>query len=515
VTSAAGAASGGHAWEGQRAAGRGVPPEALLAGLVALGLVALPVLFAVFGENRLIDTTSILLVAGQLLVLLLRTTAVAERRHPVMLVFVLFAFLFFPLRTMALIIDPRGLYDQFLAPATSGDMHHALEYALAGIVCSGCGIIVGARIAHRWSGPARDGRLGIDVRPVLSVVAASLLLIVIELNRVYEHLYIGMDRHSEVARHLSHFWKFYYTVLDIDTGLMVLLVLAVAQWRSLGRGVRTLALVAIVGYAATRIVISSKAAVFLIVVFWFFAWLAQDREHRISRAMIALVLPLMVIGVLSFNGAKAIRQHWEATRNQQLTLYDTYRDLDAVPPASYLNIVPFFNRLEGIDPLVNVVNDKGRDTRAHVNLFNEGKSLVSHLLPWHPFPIAWMAQEYAVVFGHQREELYISGAWYTTYIWTLWGEFYVLFGGVGGLVASAVVMGGLAALYGVAGRLSGVTGMFARFLCLYATYSLLLSFGLDFFGWQLLQIAAAGTFFLGVVWLVPHLWKRAVTPAVG
>ena len=146
---------------------------------------------------------------------------------------------------------------------------------------------------------------------------------------------------------------------------------------------------------------------------------------------------------------------------------------------------------------MNVVNDKGRDTRAHVNLVNEGKSLVSHLLPWHPFPIAWMAQEYAVVFGHQREELYISGAWYTTYIWTLWGEFYVLFGRIGGLAASAVLMGALAALYTIAGRLSGLSGMFARFLCLYATYSLLLSFGLDFFGWRLLQIAAAGTFLRG------------------
>ena len=318
---------------------------------MALGLAALVVLSSVFGQNRLIDAMSISLVAAQLVVLLLLTTVVAKRGHPVMLVFVLFAFLFFPLRTMALIIDPGGLYDQFLAPATRGDMHHAIAYALAGIVCAGCGIaVVGARLAHRWSGPARDDRLGHDARPTLSIVAASLLLIAIELNRVYEHLYIGMDRHSEAARHLSHFWKFYYTVLDIDTGLMVLLVLAVTQWRSIGRSARALALVAIVGYAATRIIISSKAAVFLIVVFWLFAWLAQNRAHRISRSMIAFVVPLMVIGVLSFNGAKAIRQHWEATRNEQLTLDDTYRDLAAVPPASYVSIVPFLKPSGGDRP---------------------------------------------------------------------------------------------------------------------------------------------------------------------
>lgn len=514
MTAAAGTASGVGVPGIQRAEGRGVRPETLLAGLVALSLPTLWVLFAVFGGNRLIDAASIALITGQIVVLLLLTTVLPERRHPVMLVFALFAFLCFPIRTMALIVDPGGLYDRFHRLATVGDMNHALAYALAGMVCSAFGILVGARLVHRWGAALRDDGSGRSVSPGLSVVTASLLLIAVELNHVYEHLYIGMDRHSYAAQHLSHFWKFYYTVLDMDTGLMVLLVLAVTQWRSLGRVARTLVAVAIVGYAATRIIISSKAAVFLIVAFWLFAWLSRGRELRISKTIIAVAIPVMVLGLLGFNGARAIRHHWEATRNQKLTLDDTYKDLAAVPPATYLNVVPFLNRLEGIDPLVNIVNDKGLDTRAHVNLVNEGKSLVSHLLPWHPYRIAWMAQEYAVVFGRQPEENYISGKWYTTYMWTLWGEFYVLFGRVGGLLASAAVMAALAALYGTAGRLSGLSRIVVRFLCLYSTYFLLLSFGLDFFGWQLLQIAAAGTFFLGILWLLPHLRVRAPRTAV-
>jgi len=495
----------------------GVPLTTILGGLFGFSLVVPWALFAHFGENRLINVLSIVLLTGQILSLLLMVTAVAEKRHPVMLVFAIFTFLCFPLRTMALIASPRGLFDQFVSPATVADMNRALTYALLGMVCSGLGIVAGARMT-RWKAgdagaAARREEPQDAMAPRLSVVAASILLFAVELNKVYEYLHIGMDRHSQAAAHLSHFWKLYYTILDIDTGLIVLLVLAVSQWESLGRHARVLTGLAVVGYGATRVIMSSKAAVFQVVLFWLFARLAQDRELRTNRTLIALAIPLLVMALVTFNGARAIRQHWEDVRNQKLTLYDTYKDLAAVSPGNYFNVLPLLNRLEGIDPLVNVVNNKGVDTRQHVNLVNEAKSLVTHLLPTHPLRVAWMAQEYAVVFGEHREEEYLNRSLYTTYIWTLWGEFYVLFGAAGGLLASAAAMAVLVALYGQAGRLPGLYRLLARFACLYTTYALLLSFGLDFLAWQLLQLAAAGMFFFAILGLLRRLRVRRLTPA--
>lgn len=488
----------------------------VFSGVIAASLIILWGLFASVGANELIDLLSALLLTAQLLWLLLILNVGPERQHPVLLLFAMITFFFFPLRTMALIIDPGGVLEQYRRPATVGDMNNALTYVLLGMVFVTAGILLGGGLARRWQriSPKMDtpSNGGHSARR-LSLTAASLLMFAAEFIAVFAYLRLGIGRATETAHNLSHAWKVFYSLMNIDACLFALLGLLFTQWQSLSTRAKLLPCLAVAGYVLTRVAISSKSAVIQAILIGVLLMLSRDEPVRINRKMIAVALPLLVVSVLSFNAARAVRLAWQVSPGRQLTLHRIYETVAAVDAQAFLNPMALWHRAQGIDPMLNVVSDRGVDLDGRVNVLRESTSLANRLIPSHPFRIPLMAQEYEVVYGDATESLYLDYGAYTTHMWTVWGESYVLFGAVAGLFASAAATAIITAVYNTVGWKAGAYKIFARSLCLYALYWTLLSFGVDFLVLELLTVGVSLMFFLWILRLLSSIRIRVFEPA--
>ncbi|KJR99401.1 MAG: hypothetical protein VR68_09175 [Peptococcaceae bacterium BRH_c4a] len=474
---------------------------------IFLYLIVLWGLFAYNGGNWLVNFSSVVMMTIVSIIFIL-ILIIYPDKHPMLLLFIIITFMYFNLRILALIMEPERLYDQF-TPASADDMNMALIYLCLGIIFSVAGLFVGNRIfpLRRTTLIDNDSERNYLFSQPLVFISGVLLLA--EINVIYTYMVMGLSRHGIDVMNMPTMMKVIYTLTDTDIFLMFFLVVVLERWSHLSPKIKMLSMFAIIGYVLMRVIISSKAGIYYPVLFWLFYKLSRERDFKVNVKKITMImLPLFILAVLSFNVAKQLRQNWMDTIDQEITFESIYENLGEKDRFSYLDVLTPLHRLQGIDPLINIINEKGINVDKYINLTNEIKSFMNLVLPGKPFRVPLTSQSYVIVYGSMDESLYLDYGVYTTYIFTMWGLYYALFGAFGGLLGMFFFMLTVTAMYNVFANWNSKYRIFLMFLCIYAAYWNFISFGFDFFMDVVCRTLLQGSLFIMLLHIVSAVKRR-------
>jgi hypothetical protein len=437
-------------------------------------LILVLVLFSLFGESSLINEQSILWIV-LIVALLLFMLAIRDRTsEPLIFILVLTTEIWYIFRFLVLITWPEVVGLQEFHTIEVHAMNRGLNYLFWGTLLCGLGFRFGSTVIL-----VKENGYKEEPPPLLHYITLQRVMIfaiLALLAHIFLYMTIGVGR--TIGEELSKFgWLFRFINLDIF--FLIIIVIVGESWSSLSRKSKIFVLCFFIIFVFSRILLGSRSALYIIIVYWFMFKITNEGNLKIERKHLSLALFIVIISIVAFpiaTGTGFIRN----VGYSEVSLYDLLEKAEwtRFGFADLLSMISY--RLAALDRLVVIVGDYGlrSELSEYVNLPNLLKMIVNATLPGEPFPETILtSRTFGIIYyGWSLSDVKYN---YTSSMWTLFGILYAYFGWLGGLVCTFIASFLLAVAYRTIRSMRSKYGLLISTWVLFEVYMCLLSFGFD------------------------------------
>jgi len=439
--------------------------------------VAVLLLYFAIGDNRLVNIYTVTLDVAMVAALSLMVAVPHKRSAEVRVAFASFAALFMlpgvPGYMLYPVNFPFGGMDW--ARVAVDDVNRALVFIVFGILAALGGFIAGSYVAAFVPRAERATPAPISARRLALIGIAFVAL----------ELYVGI-RFSRFSTDVSTEEGAFYLMrlFSSDAVLIVCLVLLAYRWTLLRRSERMTLIATAILIVVHKTLVGSRAGLFVLLMLFFVIMLDRFGDFRLSRRAVTIVFVAAAGTLIAFPVATIVRDYWllSSRVSYRLSLAEFWRDRAAGEgghdPTPLLR--SFFARLNGLDPVATIATGHSRDYEQYVSLTNDVKSFINIITPGTPFPEALERSKTFAIVYRGYPEVYLQNT-YVTWMWTIWGDCYGLFGFSGGLLWMLFLCALFSAGFAVLARIRLRGSTYVRVSYLFFTYTFVTSFGLDTF----------------------------------
>jgi hypothetical protein len=432
--------------------------------------------YFIFGDNKYIDIFTLFLLFILAIENIFMLSFEKRKRDPFVLLMVTIVTIFYMGRILTFMYNPYS-------PALDKNQYFTsfdLNYSLTFIILSNASIFLGlnaakGRILYKEAMPSSQHNT-----KHRNIIILLLIAIIITFSNILPTEILG-----RVASYIQTFFINCYLIL-----LFTFVYIAI-NYKNIKPTYRTILLFLIIIFVLFNTLAGNRSGILTLAVFLMIASLSFKGTVILNKKAILIATILIPISIILFYIATYIRQisaNRGIVSTQQLAIIKESNIFDT-EYNDYLNRTMFF-RLGFLDPAADVIKNKERYSRI-INIVYYFKSIIDNVLTpgFNVFDTPKVANSLRYIYRDldlpKHEDIMAA---YNSDMLTIYGEYYVLFGGYFALIIFFIISYIFKTIYLSVKSKDIFLFYLYRALILFIFYSWLNSFGLDWMMFDIISI---------------------------
>lgn len=455
------------------------------------------------GESYLINIWSVVLMTAYALLLVIFLTISTPRSRPLIMLFSVVNIFYVLFRFWSMLLEPQTGYDVGVV-----EFNRVLLYMLLGAFMAGSGMWLGSELFT----PRKRSKKDLPEFPLmyLKPVLPGLFVFLFLCIDIYAFVVFAFGRFGRILEGNTLLrWSLF--LINGDIMMVIFFVSILEHQRYFKKFNKLVVLVILVVYTLGRVMSGSKSAVYYPLLFYFLYRLAVDGDFKVNvKKLFVYVIPVMLIGAMTFYFGFVTRftYFYGTKRDTTLSITDlaevkNYKNTELYGKfysefKAYDIVLSAFKRLDGISPLMPIVNKMGRDPSEVVNWGDMAKATLDLCLPgrfWDD--ILPTSRLFSVVYGGSSIEL--AKLVYNTPLFTLYGTAFFHWQWTGGLIFIFLFSCFLAAVFQTISLSGTKYRVFLQAWWLLAVYYALLSMGVEEWVYACYEMLLKGALYIFVL----------------